>query len=227
MTGHAGLGDIAQRHRGAGVGVGKYLMISVAVVAGRRYNQPPFEKPFSVNALRVIGQNVVFGNVVYSSDGRSLLVAFSAQHRDIHLIGAGLRVGFGKNVMVTVTLPAGGGIGSVSFESPAMNAVHEGFLRVIMAHSAGDLVQLFGMGEIFHIGILVAVHAFQPLMHGIIEPARIHIHGCRSALYFSLQIRIGVALKAKLIICRECGKVKSATYNEKYDKNSKIFHCSS
>jgi hypothetical protein len=90
-------------------------MIAVTVIACGCNDQALFEKAFPMNTLGVIGQDIVFGNVVYTGNRSALPVTFSAQHRDVHLISTGFRIYRREDIMITVTLPAGWGVRGIPF----------------------------------------------------------------------------------------------------------------
>jgi hypothetical protein len=85
-------------------------MISMTVVACGCHDKPLFEQPFPMNTLGVIGQDIMFCNVVNASNRRSFPVAFSAEHRDIHFIGARSHVGRRQDIVFSMTFGTGGSI---------------------------------------------------------------------------------------------------------------------
>jgi hypothetical protein len=92
VTGHAGVSDVPGRDRGARVGMGQDQVIAVTVVAGGCDDQALPEQALAVNALGVVGEDVVFGDVLDTWHRGALPVAFPAQHRDIHLVCAGVDI---------------------------------------------------------------------------------------------------------------------------------------
>jgi hypothetical protein len=63
-------------------------MIPMAIIACGRYDQSSLKKPFSMDALRVICQNVMLGNIVNPCNWRTFPMAFTTENGNIHFIGA-------------------------------------------------------------------------------------------------------------------------------------------
>ena len=98
-------------------------MIAMAVVAGRSHDKPALEQSFSMDTLRIIGQNIMLWNVVDTGNRSAFSVAFAAENRDVHLVGAGIDVAGWKDVVITMTFAASGGIGSPTFQGSAVNSL--------------------------------------------------------------------------------------------------------
>jgi hypothetical protein len=109
------VGDIASGDCRPRICMWEDEMISMTVVTSGCDDKALFEQALSVDALRVIGQDVVFGNVVDPCNRRSFPVAFAAEHRDVHFIGAGSHIGGGQNIVFSMTFAAGWSVWCTSF----------------------------------------------------------------------------------------------------------------
>jgi hypothetical protein len=88
MTFCAGAGNVSSRDSGPGIGVRQNLVVSVTIIAGRSNDETLPEQTFTVYALGIVSQDVSLGYVVYPCYGRTFPVAFPAQDRNIHFVGA-------------------------------------------------------------------------------------------------------------------------------------------
>jgi hypothetical protein len=146
-----------------------------------------------MDTLGVIGEDIVLSDVVNSSHRRAFPVAFSAQHWNVHFVSAGIHISGRQDIMLAVAFAAGRSIGGPSLERPAVNAGHEIFPRLVMAHSAGDVFQIFRVGEILYICVLVTIDAVHLLMNRAGIQAKVHVHGYGAALPFRGQIAVRMA----------------------------------
>jgi len=73
--------------------MGQHQVVAVAVVAGGRNDQARFKQAPAMDTLGIVFHDVVFGYIVYSRYYFTFSVTFSAEIGDIHLVGAGFRVG--------------------------------------------------------------------------------------------------------------------------------------
>ena len=71
----AGLGDVLDGDGGFGGGVGQDAVVVVAVVAGRGDDQALLEQGLAVDALGVVAEDVLLGDVVDARDRRPFPVA--------------------------------------------------------------------------------------------------------------------------------------------------------
>jgi hypothetical protein len=132
-------------------------MISMAVVAGGRDDEAAFEQTFSMDALRIVAQNIMFWNVVDPGHRRSLSMTLSAENRDVHFIGTRSDVCMWENIVIAVTFAAGWSIGSTTFQSAAMNSSIKFLIGFIVTDSAVDVFKPFWMWVFLHIRILMAI----------------------------------------------------------------------
>ena len=93
--------------------MGQHQVVAVTVVTGGCHNQTRFKQAPAMDALGIVFHDVVFRYIVYSRYYLTFSVTFSAEIGDIHLIGAGLRVGIEKDIVVSVALFTTGGIGVI------------------------------------------------------------------------------------------------------------------
>ena len=93
----------------------KDKVISMTVVARRCNDETTLEQALPVDTLRIVAQDVMFWNIVDTRNWSSFPVAFAAENRDVHLVGAGFDVAGREDVVLTMAFTASGGIGSFAF----------------------------------------------------------------------------------------------------------------
>jgi len=145
--------------------VRKDEVVAMAVVAGGCNDETAFEQTFAMDTLRIVGQNVVFGNVVDAGNRCTLSMTFAAKHGNVHFISTGLDIAGGKDVVIAVAFTAAGSIGCTAFKSAAMDSRIELLSCLIMADSAVDFIEPFRMRKILHIRILMAIDTGGVLMY--------------------------------------------------------------
>jgi hypothetical protein len=80
----------------------------MARCAVRSDDQSLLQESFAVNALREILEDMILVDDPGALDGRSFLVAFAAQVRNLEGRDRRISVGGGKYLMCTVAIPAAG-----------------------------------------------------------------------------------------------------------------------
>jgi hypothetical protein len=89
MTFHTGTGNIIDGDTGVRAGVGKHQVVSMAIVTGGRHDQTFLEKSVPMDALAVVFQDIVLGDVIDPGYWCTFPVAFATQDRNVHFIGPG------------------------------------------------------------------------------------------------------------------------------------------
>jgi hypothetical protein len=88
MTICTGSCDIASRDCGAGIGMGKNEVVSVAIIACCCDDETLPEETFTVYTLGIVAQDIPLGYVIYPCYRCTFPVAFPAQNRNIHFVRA-------------------------------------------------------------------------------------------------------------------------------------------
>lgn len=205
----AGCGDVPGGYGGPGVGMGKDEVVTVAVIAGGGHDQTLFEQSHAVDALRVVGEDVFFRDVVDTGYGRPLPVTFPTQDGDVHLVGAGLNILVRKDVMFPVAFGTSRSIRGPTLQSFAVDSSVEFFAGLIVADAAVDLRQAFRVRKFFDIRILVAGRAVLASVDrcGII--LEIDVKGDRPSCPDGSQLGIFVADRAVFVGLRPENKRKA------------------
>jgi hypothetical protein len=162
--------------------VGENQVISVAIIASGGDDQTLLEQSFAVNALGIVGEDIMFGDVIHTGHRSSLPVALPAQYGNVHLVSSRADIRGGEDVVLPVTFVAGRGVGGSSFQGSSVNTGIKLFIRHIVTNPAVYSLQRLGVGEFLHIGILMAVDAFRIFVYGFRKKLEIHEHRNSAAL---------------------------------------------
>ena len=82
----------------------KHKVVAMAIVTGGRNNQAGLKKALAMNTLGIVLNDIVLRYIIDSGYNFSFPVTFSAEERNIHLVGTGFRIGIMQNIVVTMTL---------------------------------------------------------------------------------------------------------------------------
>jgi hypothetical protein len=143
-----------------------------------------------MDTLGIVFHDVVFGYVVYSRYYFSFSVTLAAEIRDIHLVGAGLRVGIIQDIVVSVALLATGGIGVISQQGLPVDPPHVVGQLLGMTVPAVYRIQVIRMGKSLIIGIDMTRDAAVAVMDRMGKNRGVDIHGNSSSIHGSFQLRV-------------------------------------
>jgi len=172
----------------------------VAVRAGSRDRQALFEKPFAVNALAVVLDDIVLGDVVHSGNRSALAVTLAAQVGDVHFVRLGSGVGWRQDVVGAVAFATGGSVSLAAIQRLAVDAGIKVELLFIVAITAINPLELFRVGKLVHRRVEMATRAVEVFVGGFGEDPVVHVQRNRLPGPFGGELGIRVAFQAGLVI---------------------------
>ncbi len=150
-----------------------------------------------MNTLGIIIQNIFLGNIVNAGHRRPFAMALAAEIGDIHLVGGGLEIFGRQNVMVSVTLRTGGGVGLFLGQRLTVEAGAKFLIGLVVTVAAFYWAQRFRMGKVLHFCIFMAPDAFDFLVNGPGE--FLPIYEQRKGLPFSLRGQLGIRMTLQAV----------------------------
>ena len=199
---HAGCGNVPWRDGRSRIGVGQDQVTAMAVIAGRGNDEALLEQPLSMNALTIVFEDIVFGDLVHASHRRSLAMASPTKKRNLHFVGLGFRVLRGKNLMRAVAVRAVWRVGRLAIQGLPMYGGREIGLGLVVAGSALHPLQARRVRQVFRIYIRMALNAFQMFMNRALEGILVHEQGVAPGFSLGTNARVVVTVEAGAIIPR-------------------------
>ena len=133
------LRDVLPVDARAGIGVGQEVVRGVAVDADRDDRQAPLQEALAVDALGVVLEDLVLGDVVGLRDRRAFLVARPANERDAKASDARFGRLDGDDVVRSVTAGATRGQWRPGTDFATVQAIGIDFGDILVARRAIDL----------------------------------------------------------------------------------------
>lgn len=161
----AGIGNILTIDRRSGIGMRQDRVRGVASGAGRGHGQPLLQQRLAVNALGVISQDIVLGNLAIAGNGSSFLMALAADEWYFQRRHRRVRIFHRKDVVVSVT---GHAVGCERIAARNRLPVERFAVQILLAGVAGAALygQRLFVRQILTFEIGVAAGAAETGMDG-------------------------------------------------------------
>jgi hypothetical protein len=219
MAFRAGCSDVSPRDGGGGIRMGEYRVRSVTRGAVRSNDQPFAEKPFAVNALRIVFENMILVNGTLEHDRRAFSVTLPAEERHLEHSNARARIRCRQDIVGPVTILAQRSQ-RISFRNGfSVQRLCVEFLLLRVTRSAVDSSELFLVRKFFPLNILVARDAGK---RAVLRSAEILlIHENRDCLPLALS-RQGFVVVTTQTIAILLGEGRSEGKSQECNRHAKL-----